>query len=67
MKSIGELMKELGFNKEAPESVKEAFIKNLIKRSIGVEFITPLEKIESEQQLCFDFFQDQCLKDKRVS
>jgi hypothetical protein len=31
MRRIDELMKELGFNKEAPESIQKAFIQHLIK------------------------------------
>jgi hypothetical protein len=67
MKKIGDLMAELGFNKNAPQSVKEAFIKNLIRSAYGVEVQTPSEKgIEknveaervlekAEEQLSFDF------------
>ena len=44
MKKIGDLMKEIGFNSHASDSVKEAFIKNLIKQSSGVHVQTPSEK-----------------------
>ncbi len=44
MKKINDIMKEMGFNKDAPDSVKEAFIKHLIKASTGVDVITPTEK-----------------------
>lgn len=44
MKKIGDLMKEIGFNSEAKDSVKEAFIKHLIKQSTGVLVETPSEK-----------------------
>lgn len=46
MKKIGDLMAELGFNKDAPNSVKEAYIKHLIKASTGVNVTTPSEKKE---------------------
>ncbi len=46
MKKMGTLMAELGFNKEAPDSVKEAFIKHLIKASAGVNVATPSETLE---------------------
>ena len=36
MKRVGQLMQEMGFNKNAPDSVKEAFIKHLIRASEGV-------------------------------
>lgn len=69
MKKIGDLMKELGFNKEAPDSVKEAFIKHLIKASAGVNTITPSEKntiknspnvsaLAFPEQLSFDFLKE---------
>lgn len=37
-------MKDLGFNANGSDSVKEAFIKNLIKASYGVDVVTPTEK-----------------------
>lgn len=46
MKKIGDIMAEMGFRKDAPDSVKEAFIKHLIKSSTGVEVETPSEKAE---------------------
>lgn len=49
MKKIGDLMAELGFNKNAPDSVKEAYIKHLIKASTGVNVTTPSEKKEIAQ------------------
>jgi hypothetical protein len=67
MKKIGQLMQEIGFKKDAPDSVKEAFIKHLIKASTGASVFTPSEKKEVElnpetviqlkapQQLSFDF------------
>jgi len=67
MKKIDQLMAELGFNKNAPDSVKEAFIKHLIKASTGVNVVTPSEKREMAenpekvvqfkmpQQLSFEF------------
>lgn len=71
MKKIGDLMAELGFNKNAPDSVKEAYIKHLIKASTGINVQTPSEKKEiSEnpqqvlpfappQQLSFGFISDE--------
>lgn len=46
MKKIGDLMAEMGFRKEAPESLKEAFLKHLIKNATGVEVETPSEKAQ---------------------
>lgn len=72
MKKISELMQEIGFNKNAPDSVKEAFIKHLIKSSTGVNVTTPSEAREirenpnkivalknTPQQLSFDFLGEQ--------
>jgi hypothetical protein len=65
MKKISEIMNELGFKKDAPDSVKEAFIKHLIYVSTGTK--VPDEKEQSKvtkekkyrfahepEQLCFD-------------
>ena len=65
MKKMGDLMKDLGFNPEASDSAKEAFLKYLIKNGAGVNVPTPTEKkmilqssgkvIQFPQQLTFDF------------
>lgn len=49
MKRVGQLMQEMGFNKDAPDSVKEAFIKHLIRASEGVHVVTPSERREIEK------------------
>lgn len=49
MKRIGQLMSEMGFNKEASEGAKEAFIKHLIRASEGVSVMTPSEKREMRE------------------
>lgn len=76
MKKIGEIMEEMGFRKDASDSVKEAFIKHLIKNATGVEIQTPTEKrIEQREaikkeigvQLAFDFTQDEGRNGKKVS
>lgn len=48
MKRVGQLMKEIGFNKDASDGVKEAFIKHLIKAAEGVNVVTPSERREIE-------------------
>jgi hypothetical protein len=65
MKKVGQLMQELGFNKDGSDSAKEAFIKYLIKQSSGVDVQTPTEKkliaanpkqvVNFPKQLAFDF------------
>jgi uncharacterized protein (DUF1499 family) len=65
MKKIGELMRDLGFNADASDSAKEAFLKHLIKSATGRNVLTPTEKkiiadnpqkiVQFPQQLQFDF------------
>ena len=62
-------MQDLGFNPNGSDSVKEAFIKNLIKASCGVDVVTPTEKkiiqenpqkiVQFPKQLSFGFDEDQ--------
>lgn len=72
MKKAGDIMKEMGFNSQASDAAKEAFLKYLIKQSTGVNVLTPSEKKEiqnnpqkivnfsnSNKQLSFDFTQDE--------
>lgn len=73
MKKVSELMDELGFDPEGSPTVKEAFVKYLIKASEGVNVITPTEKAlikadpikikvlptaKAPEQLCFEFHSD---------
>ncbi len=44
MKKVGDIMSEMGFRKDAPESLKESFLKYLIKNATGVDVQTPTEK-----------------------
>ena len=57
MKKIGDLMMEMGFNKNAPQSSKEAFLKHLIKTTTGVNYETQSDKKTNtkSEQLSFDF------------
>jgi hypothetical protein len=62
-------MQDLGFNKDASDSAKEAFIKYLIKQSTGHDVVTPSEKramqenpqkiVTFPRQLAFDFTEDE--------
>ena len=61
MKKVGQLMQELGFRKDAPESVQKAFLNHLIKAA-NQEPIRLLDEkakradIETTiEQLSFDF------------
>ena len=49
MKSVAEIMNELGFSHEASTETKEAFIRHLIKQTTGTLINTPSEnrKIDS--------------------
>ena len=76
MKKINDIMKEMGFNKDAPDSVKEAFIKHLIKASIGVDVITPTEKkiiqdnpdkiVQFPKQMSFNFTENDSDEDLQL-
>ena len=62
MKSIGELMHEIGFNKDASDETKKAFIKQIIKnafpKDIKIESICKTDICKSlnhDQQLSFNF------------
>lgn len=76
MKKVGDLMKDMGFNPNASDSAKEAFIKYLIKQSTGQNMMTPTEKqivadnpqtiLSFPKQLSFSFDEDQSLKIKRA-
>ncbi len=77
MKKVGQLMEEMGFNKEASTGSKEAFLKHLMKAAAGVQVTTPTEQkeiiqnkiprisasAEKEIQLQFSFIED----DREVS
>ena len=75
MKKMNELMKELGFNPNGSDSVKEAFIKNLIKASTGVDVVTPSEKkliknnpdkiVQFHNKLAFEFSEEVVHKPKK--
>ncbi len=49
MKKVGDLMAELGFNKDAPDAAKEGFLKHLIKTQFGINVQTPTEKKQIEE------------------
>lgn len=57
MKSVGDIMKEMGFNKDAPVETQKAFIKHLIKQATGANVQNIPEKTkpsEKSEQLEFD-------------
>lgn len=76
MKKVGKLMEDLGFNKNASDSAKEAFIKYLIKQSTGHDVITPSEKraiqenpqkiVSFPRQLAFDFNDEETTSRKKA-
>ncbi|AZZ38243.1 hypothetical protein CIK05_00115 [Bdellovibrio sp. qaytius] len=71
MKKASDLMKEMGFNKDAPVATQEAFIKHLIKAATGNSVVTPTEKkiiqenpdkiVQFPKQLAFDFADEELL------
>ena len=42
MKSFGEIMKELGFNENAPESVQKAFFQHMAQQAENLKPRTPI-------------------------
>jgi hypothetical protein len=64
MQSAGSLLKKMAFNKNAPESTKDAFIKHMQKalRDSEKAEVIPVERSPAQeavkttppQQLCFD-------------
>lgn len=69
MKKASDLLKEMGFNKNAPVATQEAFLKHLIKAATGASVLTPTEKkiiqenpnkiVHFPKQLSFDFADDE--------
>ncbi len=56
MRRIGDLMKDLGFNSEAPLSTQKAFFQHLVEASRVSKIDRKIEPIANEpQQLSFDF------------
>ena len=61
MDSAHDIMKRLGFNEEAEDSTKAAFIKNLIKQAYGFDAKIPDALLPEEpstkpgEQLCFKY------------
>ncbi len=70
MKKIGDLMEELGFNKNSPDSAKEAFIRHLIKTAVGVEVqprnVPKNEKVSNEDNSQLSFLFDENLPSKKA-
>lgn len=62
MKSIGEIMKELGFNANSSLDSQKAFIKHLVNqadlKSQKTLEIPETEKPKEPEQLCFQFGDD---------
>ena len=76
MKKVGQLMQDMGFNKDGSDSAKEAFIKFLIKQSTGVSVQTPTEErivkenpqkiVSFPKQLAFNFIEDETTTRKKA-
>jgi hypothetical protein len=57
MRRVGDLMKDLGFNAEAPIETQKAFIRHLIRAANGAPPPTPIQAAQAapkEAQLSFD-------------
>ncbi len=70
MKRIGQLMEEIGFRKDAPDSVKKAFLQHLLQQASGAPVdhgnLSSSQKSQQHsaqpEQLSFDFTRDSKLK-----
>jgi hypothetical protein len=67
MKKAKTILEELGFNKNAPKSTQEAFLKNLVKQNAKQEFVRKKPKKVQEQQLTFPELEVQIRNNKQVS
>lgn len=59
MRRIGDLMKEMGFNKDAPLETQKAFIRHLIQAANGAAPVSEnskqnLKPVSEGEQLSFD-------------
>ena len=60
MKSLGELMKEMGFNKDAPIETQKAFFRHLINAANGAQFNRkPPDQRRASEQLSFNLTYEQ--------
>jgi hypothetical protein len=60
MRRIGDLMKDLGFNKDAPEETAKAFIRHLVEAAKVTEIQRKSRPVAQEtHQLSFDLEQTQ--------
>lgn len=63
MRRIGDLMKEMGFNSEAPESTQKAFFQHLVEAARVSKIDRKIEPIAKEpQQLSFDFKEEESVE-----
>ena len=67
MKKAKDILKELGFNSEAPLSTQQAFLKNLCKEAAAQKFSRKKPKPEVEEQLTLPGLEVQIRNNKQVS
>lgn len=59
MRRIGEIMEDLGFDKDGSVETQKAFIKHLIKAAQVSQFDRKTKRLDKEpEQLCFNFEDD---------
>lgn len=54
MRRVADILKDLGFNKEAPKTTQEAFVRNLIRAANGLSPEPPPPQNVVAEQLSFD-------------
>ncbi|MCB0391871.1 MAG: hypothetical protein KDD58_11300 [Bdellovibrionales bacterium] len=67
MKKAKDILKELGFNKEAPLSTQKAFLNNLTKQAAAQKFTRKKPKKELDKQLTLPGLEVQIKNNKQVS
>ena len=67
MKKAKDILKDLGFNKEAPLSTQQAFLKNLSKEAAAQKFSRKKPKKSEDKQLTLPGLEVQIRNNKQVS
>ncbi len=67
MKKVEDILIELGFNKEAPQSTQRAFLRNLTNESAKQKFTRKKTKSTEDKQMTFPELEVQIRNNKQVS
>jgi hypothetical protein len=67
MKKAKDILEELGFNKNAPKSTQEAFLKNLVNEAGKQKFVRKKSRPIEDKQLILPGLEVQIRTNKQVS